>query len=158
MPVKAVIPKRLVFDAKKMADAIENAFDGAAEGALTDFDTTHATWATPVGFTVTAQPYSRIISTDSAIYAFVNDGTRPHPIAPKKPGGVLAFRTGGGPKSSPGVIGSSGGSAGTNQVFTRKPVQHPGTKARDFDKAIAKKWRRAFGKIMQRAIDAAARR
>lgn len=158
MPVKAVVPKKLVFDAKKMADVIENAFDGASEGALTDFDTTTATWDTKVTFTVTAQPFSRIISTDSAIYAFVNDGTKPHPIAPKKPGGVLAFKAGGGAKSSPGVIGSSGGSAGNNQVLTRKPVQHPGTKAREFDKAIAKKWRKQWPKLMQRAIDAAAKR
>ena len=47
---------------------------------------------------------------------FVHNGTKPHPIYPKKAGGVLVFQIGG------------------KTVFARK-VNHPGTKAQPFYQA-----------------------
>lgn len=53
------------------------------------------------------------IGSDVSYAPFVHDGTRPHRIRPKSPGGVLRFRMGG-------------------RVVYAKVVNHPGTRARPF--------------------------
>lgn len=54
------------------------------------------------------------IGSDVSYAPMVHDGTRPHRIDPKTPGGVLRFRMGG------------------RVVFAKYVVRHPGTKARPF--------------------------
>ena len=53
------------------------------------------------------------IGSDVSYAPYVNDGTRPHQIRPKSPGGVLRFRVGG-------------------RIVYAKVVNHPGTRARPF--------------------------
>lgn len=53
------------------------------------------------------------IGSDVSYAPMVHDGTRPHQIRPKNPGGVLRFRMGG-------------------RVVYAKVVNHPGTRARPF--------------------------
>ena len=96
-----------------------------------------------------------MIATTDTIYGYVNDGTRPHIIVPRR-ARVLAFGTGGSPKTAPRVIGSQPGSRGGKMVFTRR-VNHPGTEARAFDETIAKKWQREAPQVLQRAIDSEVR-
>lgn len=58
------------------------------------------------------------IGSDVYYAAYVNDGTRPHIIRPRRPGGVLRFQAGG------------------RTVYARV-VHHPGTRARPFlDRAL----------------------
>lgn len=52
---------------------------------------------------------------------YVTQGTRPHVIVPRKPGGVLVFQSGG------------------ETVFTRR-VNHPGTQANPFYDNIVNRW------------------
>ena len=54
---------------------------------------------------------------------YVTQGTRPHVILPRKPGGVLVFESNG------------------QTVFTRR-VNHPGTKANDFYDVVVNSWDR----------------
>lgn len=53
------------------------------------------------------------IGSDVSYAPMVHDGTRPHQIRPRSPGGVLRFRVGG-------------------RVVYAKVVNHPGTRARPF--------------------------
>lgn len=53
------------------------------------------------------------IGSDVSYAPYVHDGTRPHVIRPKSPGGTLRFRMGG-------------------RVVYAKVVNHPGTRARPF--------------------------
>lgn len=53
------------------------------------------------------------IGSDVSYAPMVHDGTRPHQIRPKSPGGVLRFRMGG-------------------RIVYAKVVNHPGTRARPF--------------------------
>ena len=149
--MKVIVPKDLILDPQKLARAIQNGLDGAAKGAVVDFKTTTATWDHQVDFE-TAEPDAarRVVGTDDEIYGYVNTGTRPHVIVAHR--AALAFGVGGRPKSRPGYIGANTGSKGKGTVF-RKMVNHPGTKARGFDKAIAAKWQEQLPIIMQRAID-----
>jgi len=62
---------------------------------------------------VTDSGRTGVLKATAAYALFVHEGTKPHVIRPKNPGGVLAFMVGG------------------NMVFTRK-VNHPGTKKNPF--------------------------
>jgi hypothetical protein len=77
------------------------------------------------------------VTTTSEIFGYVNEGTRAHFIAPKKPGGVLAFNSRFSPKSTPGSLQARRGSSGPPVAFARG-VHHPGTKARKFDELASR--------------------
>lgn len=155
MPLKVLIPKQLAADPRRMARAIENALTGAARAAKADFETTTATWEHQPAFDIqVSAPGERVIGTDDRIYSYLDQGTRPHDIAPRKPGGLLRFSASGfRPKTRPGYIGSNKGATGSSgPVFTRR-VRHPGITARGFATAIQKKWQRELPVTFQRAID-----
>lgn len=99
------------------------------------------------------------VMTDDEIYRYVDEGTEPHIIAPKKKGGRLAFKWGGPgsykAKTSPGVIGSNKGGA-TGKTTVLPYVFHPGTEAREFDKTIAEYMEPRFKKRMEAAMKKAA--
>src|SRR5262245_50309875 len=137
--IKVFIPADLVFDPRKLTRAVKNGLDAAQQGALVDFKVTTQTWQHQPAFDTRApDAATRTVQTDDEIYGYVSGGTKPHVIVAK--GKSLAFPGAGfRPKSRPGAIRSNQGSKGKGVVF-RKRVQHPGSKAREFDKAIAKKW------------------
>jgi hypothetical protein len=147
---KVIIPKGLVFNAPALARAIENALEGAAKDVKVDFQVTTQTWNTRPEFTVERKTAERIVSTQDEVYGYVDEGTPKHEISPK-PGGMLVFGTGGSPKTRPLAIGSTRGRQGGVIVHTRKPVHHPGTKARQFSDVIKEKWDKQLPVIMQRS-------
>lgn len=151
---KAILPKKLAADPKRMARVLTNALGASAKAVQVDFKVTTQTWQHQPTFAITSpSPYVRQIATDDAVYAMLNQGTKPHVITPKR-SKVLRFTGPFRPKSRPGYIGSNKGSQGSAEVFTRQ-VNHPGTTARAWSKAIKRKWDRQFAAQMQRAIDAA---
>jgi hypothetical protein len=153
---RVILPKKLIADPRKMAQAITNTLNATAKAIKVDFDVTAQTWRNKPTFAIAApNSYTREISTDDEIYSMLNEGTPEHDIFPK-PGKVLVFRTPFRSKTLPRQIRSTSGGQGGNVVFTRKPIQHPGTAPREFDKVIAEKWESQVGSIFQRAIDAAA--
>jgi hypothetical protein len=150
---RVIVPKRLSADPVRMARAITNTLNSTAQAVKADFLVTVQTWENKPTFAITSPtPYQRQIATDDANYARLNDGTRPHTISPS-PGGVLVFRTPFESKTLPRAIMSRPGRDGGNVVFTRKPINHPGTAPREFDTVIAQKWDRRFPVNMQRSID-----
>lgn len=154
---KAIIPKRLVSDPRKMAQVMTNTMNGVAQSMKVDFEVTVQTWDDPASFTIEAPSiWVRIIATEHDIYSMLNKGTKAHDIFPKNKKS-LAFTGPFRSKTVPNQIMSRSGSKGSNQTILPRGrgVKHPGTKARNWDKTIAKKWRRLAGNIMQRAIDSA---
>lgn len=153
MKLKAIkLPRGMLLDPKKLSRAIENALDGAALGAQADLAATVATWKHKPDFTIDAKLGRREVFTTDEIYGYVNSGTKPHQILPKN-GGVLRIGVGGRPKTVVGALRSNKGAKPKSFVFTSKGVHHPGSKARDFDKAAQKKWDKQLPEIAQRAID-----
>jgi len=151
--MKLILPKKLIADPAKLSRALTNAMNGVAKDIQIDFKVTTQTWKHKPDFPITSPAeYTRRVATDDEIYGYVNDGTRPHVILPKKPGGRLRFNTPFTSKTLPSQIMSRPGSTGANTIFSRG-VQHPGTEARTFDVAIKAKWDKEFGVIMQRAVD-----
>ena len=89
------------------------------------------------------------------IWRYVSLGTRPHTIkATRAP--FLVFNTGGPgsykPKTKPvGKFGGPGIVVGGSTVRARK-VKHPGTKARQFEKAIRADYKREYSRVMENAF------
>lgn len=151
--LRAIIPRKLLYDPKKLNRAIEDALDEAAKEVKLDFAETISSWDTPVRFIIYSRTGERTVSTKNEIYFWVNDGTKEHTITANK-AKRLAFRVGGAPKTRAGVIGSGPGHAGGAVAFA-KAVMHPGIKPRLFNKAIKTKWQKLFPRWIQDAINAA---
>lgn len=125
-----------------------------------DFNKTTRTWKHKVDFeTVVKTPpgeVSAAVSTKDEIYGYVDKGTKPHRIRPKK-GGFLAFQGKYKSKTTPHVINSHQGGASGQFVYTRKAVKHPGTDAREFSRDIQAKWQPKLADRMQKVINRTAR-
>lgn len=151
----AIIPKARPL-AKPMRVIITNTLTAQAKAIKVDFALPAQTWDHKPTITINApSPYERQITVADEIYAMLNEGTRAHDIKPKH-GGLLRFRTPFRAKTIPDQIRSNKGSLGNVVVWSRG-VHHPGTKARNWDRVIGKKWQERIGDIFQRAIDSAVR-
>lgn len=149
----AILPKHKKLNMRRV---IENTLTAQAKAIKVDLALPAATWRhkAPVSIATTA-PYERTITVADEIYAMLNEGTRAHDIVAKnKP--FLVFKYPFRPKTVPNEIRSNKGGVG-NQWAKKRVVKHPGTKARNWDRVIAKKWRERLGSIFQRAIDAEVR-
>jgi hypothetical protein len=124
---------RAGLSARKHKAAIVLARDIAAAGALKDFEGAVRTWRHKPSFRITRDEDSTSVGTDDKIFGYVDGGTRPHLIRPKKK--RLRFQTGFSAKSSPGSLSSGRGGRSGPFVFARV-VRHPGTKARNFSKLV----------------------
>jgi hypothetical protein len=155
MPIKleAIVPKRLfklrtvraemLMEMERQIDIIDRMY-----GA------TYRSWTHKPQFTKAFRTATNFleakVSTIDVIYAWTDDGTRPHPILPRNVRGVLAFPAGFTPKTKVRTIGSGRGSK-SGSVFTTH-VFHPGTKARNFTKEIVKRRSKPYVKQMRAAI------
>jgi len=98
------------------------------------------------------------------IWYYVDQGTRPHPITPKKPGGLLVFPWGG--KGSyvsktlarPARTVAGGGYVKNPTTRYAKRVDHPGSEGRNFTGQIAEDIKPDFRREMENAFRRAARR
>lgn len=149
---KAITAKKLLRDKVRLAAL--NALRKQATPIRADFRETVKTWKRKPKFeTKVSLAGSRMtvtVYTTDPIYGYVDKGTKPHVIRPVK-AKALHFVTGYSAKTTPRVIGSREGGADGDEVFT-KEVQHPGTKAREFDKIIARKWQRKFRSEMSKFL------
>jgi hypothetical protein len=88
-------------------------------------------------------------------YQMVNFGVPEHRI-PKSGFTLMSFRPGYRASSTPRVIQSGRHYRSGPQAFAMSIEKHPGLKAREFDKAIAKEYEPTFRKDIQDAISVAA--
>ena len=161
--IKEIKPSRLKVDAMRLE--LLNAMRKVGTDVKKDYEKTTKTWKHKPKFevSVSLKPPgpTLIVETDDEIYGYVDKGTRPHLIfagiyTGRSSKRALAFPSKFGAKTRPGVIGSSAGSSGGPTVI-RPYVQHPGTKARGFEEAIAKIWTPKYKRQMERAMSRAAK-
>lgn len=140
LQLKALTPPALP-DGEAYAKAMEKAVYKAAGLALHDLESTVRTWKHKPAFDVTITKdggdYSVTAGTDDEIYGYVNDGTKPHAIRPKR-GRYLRFSSGYKAKTRVGIIGSIEGGSFGGDVFS-KGVMHPGFPGRKFAEKIAQR-------------------
>jgi len=126
---------------QEYAKAMQKAVEKAASLALRDLEATTRTWVDKPAFDVTITEqggsYGVTAGTDDAIYGYVDAGTKPHVIKPKR-GKYLRFSSGFRAKTKVGVIGSFEGGSFGEDVFS-KGVMHPGFPGRKFTQKIAQR-------------------
>lgn len=133
--LKPILPKGVVFDVGKAKGIIEKNIKELADSTQTKFENVTSSWNTKVPFKQTETPKSTVVSTDSAVFGYVNNGTTPHKIVAGA-ARMLQLKTGYKAKTSPNSLGVGGGGyAGTT---FRKSVNHPGSVARRFDNGIVR--------------------
>lgn len=145
---RAITPKPPNYQ-DRVRKVVENLLSDLALGAQADFEVTTKTWKRKPVFNISSTPGRRFVGTDSLIYKFVQGGTRPHVIRPKR-AKALKIGVGFQPKTKIGVIASGPGRTPSRYVL-RKAVKHPGTKARGFVSVIALKWARQVKPVWARA-------
>ena len=96
--------------------------------------------------------YFEITANPALPFGYVNAGTRPHMIFPKKPGGVLAFNSRFSAKSRPNSLKAYVGSSRGPVRFARG-VHHPGFPARNYDKLAIEKAKREGSKIVKAQLE-----
>lgn len=139
---KAILPKNK-FRPEIFRFETRLAMEQVAKGITEDFEKTTATWKHQPEFksrVTLGKTVNLIVGTTDEIYGYVDRGTKPHIIRPKK-AKVLAFPGGKyHAKTKPRFIGSMPGGSSGATVFSQE-VHHPGTKARKFTEELFKRWR-----------------
>lgn len=138
MKLIPITPKGDLFSLAAVARAITGTLIQTAQDAQKDLQSTTATWKRKVPFVITPIPDGLQVSTDDEVYGYVDQGTPPHIIVPKR-GKVLVFGPGARAKTTPRVIGSTAGAKGGAPVKVRV-VHHPGTEAREFSETLQEKY------------------
>lgn len=154
---RAILPKKPL-QKRPFIQAILKEAEAIAGEIELDFLFTVGTWKHDVSFTtlheLRGSTVEILVGTDDKIFAYVDQGTKPHIIKSKTPGGRLAFRSGKyRAKTSPGQLIATFGSPASGPLTRPKVVHHPGTKARKFTVYIKKKWAPLIKKRLQAAID-----
>ncbi len=134
--VTPIVPIGVVFDVRKAKHIADKNMKELANSAQAKFEKVTSSWKTSVDFKQTETSGSYKISTDNAVFGYVNSGTKPHKTVPRG-AKMLQFQTGYKPKTSPNSLGVSGSSY-SGATLVRKSVNHPGTTARNFDNQILK--------------------
>lgn len=154
--------RRLEVSQFKLIQAERNALRQIKELVLQNFKQATTTWRHKPYFqsyeSTAGNVHTIRVSTDDKIYKFVDKGTRPHMIFPKKPGGRLRFQWGGHgsyvSKTLPGYINSrAGGSSGP--IVYRRGVKHPGTEPRHITETVQEIWQRKAPEVIERHIQQA---
>jgi len=157
--VRAITPKTK-FKSSIFRDEVRAAAEQIRRDVLLDYVKTVETWRHQPKFKSEVKlgggEVQTSVTTDDEIYGYVEKGTRKHIIRPRKKGKKLYFKAGGfKPKTHVGVIQSVPGSPGKKSVFANEVV-HPGTKARNFTRVIAKKWQPRYTRAIEKALERAA--
>ena len=153
LKITALKPTKMPTGAE-YAKAMQKAVQKAAALVLKDLEATTRTWRHKPPFDVTITQkggdYSVTAGTDSEIYKFVDSGTKPHQIKPKR-SKYLRFSSGFKAKTRPSIIGSQDGGSFGDAIYS-KGVKHPGTKARQFTKVIATRRQKTVEQEISQAI------
>ena len=141
------------------AAAMKKAVQKSADLTRRDLESTTRTWKHKPKFAVIVEEnatlYSVFAGTNDDIYRYVDQGTKPHDIKPKR-SKYLRFSGGYQAKTRVGIIGSQDGGSSGDPVFS-KGVHHPGTKARNFIITINKRRQKTIGQEVDQALAKVAR-
>jgi hypothetical protein len=154
---KPIRPKRLRDDLMRLT--LLNAMREVGREIKRDYETLTATWEHKPRFEILIslrRGTEVLVTTDDEIYRYVSEGTEEHVILPKE-AKALRFREGFVAKTKPGQLISIAGATFGKVVFAAGVI-HPGTEAREFDKAMQKRWEKRFKTRIEKAMREAAKK
>lgn len=158
--VKSKVIKPAKLKDKDMRLELLNGLRTVARAVERDYKETVKTWERKPEFetiiSLRGGKAEFLVGTSDLIYKYVDEGTKPHPIFPKK-AKFLRFQSGYQAKTTPGIIGSKAGGRSGSEVFSRG-VMHPGSKPRKFSELINKKYKSRFKDKMHDSMKRAAKK
>jgi hypothetical protein len=152
MRVRVQVGKVVGVDPVKLAKVIQAEKRKEAKAVEREFKITVRTWKRQPTFTVEEDDDGVAIGTDNEIYGYVDEGTRPHIITPKRAQFLSFYRTGFVSKTVPNRLNPRAGRSANRNPTRAKVVNHPGTQARNFTKLIAKKSEARLWRNIQKAL------
>jgi len=136
--------------ARKHPQTVRVATREVAVEAQTLFERTVHTWTNPPQFTIEEARGTFRVGTDDPRYKWVDEGTRPHEIRPRR-ASVLRFTGPYQPKTKPGVLASYAGGRGRIVIWAQR-VMHPGTEARGFSTIIRERVQATAANVVRAAL------
>lgn len=119
---------------------------------LREYQSTTRTWANKPEFEVDEESEGAVIGTDNPIYGYVDHGTKPHVIRPKRAKKLHFFASGFVSKTVPRRLNPRAGRKATKAETFSSGVQHPGTEGREFSKIIRERSTARFWRNLQKRI------
>lgn len=153
--IRAIVPTGRTAFYKKLAGIPPKILKAAGDDAQAILDGATSTWSNKPKFTIKVDRAAgtATVGTTHKIFRYVNDGTKPHIIRPRRKA-ALRFGSVFVAKTIPNSLTSGAGKRGGTPVFTTI-VNHPGTKARNFTTVAAKLMQKRMGQIAEKVIKAA---
>lgn len=155
---KAIKPGKLP-TSQEYAAAMKKAVQKSADLTMRDLQATTRTWKHKPKFAIfvdeNATGFMVSAGTNDAIYGYVDEGTKPHDIKPKR-SKYLRFSSGYKAKTRVGIIGSQEGGSFGDSVFSQG-VHHPGFPGRHFAVLIAKRRQKTIEQEIDQALAKVAR-
>lgn len=146
--LKPIVPKgKKPFD---FAALMNRELDAEARQIVEDLQAVTSTWKHKPKFMVSQKLGVRTITTADKVFEYVDAGTRPHIIRPRR-AKVLRFNTRFKAKSVPNRFVARKGSSSPPVAYAMV-VHHPGTKARGFTKLVARRSQKRVGRRFSAAI------
>lgn len=139
--------------------AVDRAYKRAANEARAELRAVVEDWESDVDFAVfptrrkDAYVYEiKAIGDGALIFTYVDEGTKAHIITPKKPGGVLAFKSGYSARTAPVAQSAVGTGKSSGKMQFRTVVHHPGNAPRQFTKTIFARMRAKLSQYVKEEL------
>lgn len=156
--IEALKPGKLP-TAQEYVTAMKKAAQKSADLTKRDLESTTRTWEHKPKFATfleeNATAFAIFAGTNDDIYRYVDEGTKPHDIKPKR-SKYLRFLPIYQAKGRTGVIGSRDGGSSGDPVFSQG-VHHPGFAGRHFTVLIAKRRQKTLEQEIDQALAKVAR-
>lgn len=152
--VKVITPKALP-DLHPVIDAVT---DKELKDTQREFEKTTKTFKMSVVFKIKRFANGGEVTTNNVIYGYLDGGTKPHVIAPVRAKTLRFNSVGFISKTRPDTLNVRAGRKASPPTRYPLKVHHPGMKARNYSKIIAKRSEDRYARNMQKAIDNALRR
>lgn len=141
--------------AKEWRKDMRRAASNTRKQIVRDYKRATRTWKTDLDIKV--RQFARgdeikfVTSVNNPIFRYVDKGTEPHIITPKRAPALIFKVNGFVPKTKPGRLTAKSGKQGKKTVAAQR-VKHPGNEPRDITGRIAERAARKLGEEYDRAI------
>lgn len=117
-----------------------------------DFDATVRTWKHKPKFVVNLTERSVSVGTDDKVYSYVDEGTPPHIIRPKRARSLRFYAGGFRAKTTPNNLYAQKGQTANQNLTYSQGVRHPGTEARHFTTLIKERSSKRVASSFQKEL------
>jgi hypothetical protein len=151
------VMRRFQHATRKYPEWVQEGINRTVQDIRADLERSTATWTHDVDFDVSISRQGKTVTTtvgtDDEIFGYVDRGTKPHIITPKRPGYPLRFRSGYKAKTIPGRIWSRPGGSFGNMIHAMV-VHHPGFPGRHILETVTRKHEKSLLRYINLAIGA----